>query len=68
MTFLDWFTSFSLLDPSVLDSFGGVFYTANAGIKVNCFMRVEQWLPNTKRGDVVLLRNVKVIYLYMTHV
>jgi hypothetical protein len=26
-------------------------------------MRLEQWLPNTKRGDVVLLRHAKVIYI-----
>jgi len=57
---LDWSTSFSVLDPSVLDSFGGVLYTSSAGIKINCFMRLEQLLPNPKQGDVVLLRQVKV--------
>ena len=56
----DWSISFSLLDPSVLDSFGGVLYTNDAGIKINCFMKVEQWLPNPKEGDVILLRHVKV--------
>jgi hypothetical protein len=25
-------------------------------------MKVEKWLPNPKRGDVVLLRQVKVLY------
>lgn len=56
----DWCICFSLLDPSVLDSFGGVLYTSSPGIKINCFMRVEQWLPNPKQGDVILLRQVKV--------
>jgi hypothetical protein len=57
----DWCICFSLLDPSVLDSFGGVLYANGVGIKVNCFMRVEQLLPNPKQGDVVLLRQVKVL-------
>jgi hypothetical protein len=56
----DWCICFSLLDPSVLDSFGGVLYADGVGIKINCFMKVEQLLPNPKRGDVVLLRQVKV--------
>jgi hypothetical protein len=56
----DWCICICLLDPSVLDSFGGVLYVNNAGIKINCFMRVEQWLPNPKQGDVILLRQVKV--------
>ncbi|KAI9459437.1 hypothetical protein BJY52DRAFT_1148908 [Lactarius psammicola] len=56
----DWCTCFSLLDPSVLDSFGGVLYTDGSGIKINCFMRLEKWVPNPKRGDVVLLRQVKI--------
>lgn len=61
MTYIsDWCICFSLLDPSVLDSFGGVLYVNGAGIKINCFMRVEQWLPNPKQGDVILLRHVKV--------
>ncbi len=59
----DWCICFSLLDPSVLDSFGGVLYVNNAGIKINCFMRVEQWLPNPKQGDVILLRQVKVPHI-----
>ncbi len=57
----DWCTCFSLLDPSVLDSFGGVLYANSAGIKINCFMRVEQWLPNPKQGDVIMLRHAKVL-------
>jgi hypothetical protein len=57
----DWCICFSLLDPSVLDSFGGILYVnSHAGIKINCFMRVERWLPNPKQGDVILLRQVKV--------
>ncbi|KAH9020446.1 hypothetical protein EDB85DRAFT_2095013 [Lactarius pseudohatsudake] len=56
----DWCICFSLLDPSVLDSFGGVLYTDGVGMKLNCFMRLEKWLPNPKRGDVVLLRQVKI--------
>ncbi|KAI9511113.1 hypothetical protein F5148DRAFT_1173785 [Russula earlei] len=56
----EWCTCFSLLDPSVLDSFGGVLYVNGAGIKINCFMRLEQWLPNPKLGDVILLRCVKI--------
>ena len=60
----DWCTCFSLLDPSVLDSFGGVLYTDGSGVKLNCFMRLEKWLPNPKQGDVVLLRHVKVPYVY----
>lgn len=60
----DWCICFSLLDPSVLDSFGGVLYTDGVGIKFNCFMKVEMWLPNPKRGDVVLLRHVKVPHIY----
>ena len=60
MAFSDWCICFSLLDPSVLDSFGGVLYASGAGIKVNCFMRVEQLVPNPRQGDVVLLRQVKV--------
>jgi hypothetical protein len=59
---LDWSICFSVLDPSVLDSFGGVLYTSGAGIKINCFMKSEQLLPNPKQGDVVLLRQVKVTY------
>ena len=27
-------------------------------------MKVEKWLPNPKRGDIVLLRQVKVPYVY----
>ena len=56
----DWCICFSLLDPSVLDSFGGVLYVNGGGIKINCFMRMERWLPNPKQGDVILLRQVKV--------
>ncbi|KAI9446168.1 hypothetical protein H4582DRAFT_1904053 [Lactarius indigo] len=56
----DWCICFSLLDPSVLDSFGGVLYTDGVGMKLNCFMRLEKWLPNPKRGDIVLLRHVKI--------
>ncbi|KAF8503259.1 hypothetical protein F5888DRAFT_1660166 [Russula emetica] len=56
----DWCICISLLDPSVLDSFGGVLHVNGAGIKINCFMRVEQWLPNPKQGDVILLRQVKI--------
>jgi hypothetical protein len=49
-----------VLDPSVLDSFGGVLYTSGAGMKINCFMRLKELLPNPRQGDVVLLRQVKV--------
>ena len=61
MASLDWSICFSVLDPSILDSFGGVLYTGGVGIKINCFMRLKQLLPNPKQGDVVLLRQVKVL-------
>ncbi|KAH9981741.1 hypothetical protein BJV74DRAFT_853868, partial [Russula compacta] len=56
----DWCICLSLLDPSVLDAFGGVLYAHGAGTKINCFMRVKKLLPNPKQGDIILLRHVKI--------
>lgn len=51
---LEWGRSFTLVDPSTVDS-------PQQNIKVNCFQKKYlEWLPQVQRNDIVILRKLKV--------
>jgi hypothetical protein len=53
--FLDWMRFVHIVDPSIYDE-------KPFGIKINCFTKHHaEWLPTADHGDVVILRNVKVL-------
>jgi len=51
---LEWSRSFTLVDPSTVDS-------RQQSIRVNCFQKKYiEWLPQVQKDDIVILRKLKV--------
>lgn len=51
---LEWGRSFTLVDPSTVDS-------SQQSIRVNCFQKkYPEWLPQVRKDDIVILRNLRV--------
>lgn len=55
----------NLVDPSIRNLSDGS-YVGNSSKGINCFQKQEQLLPNVRAGDIVVLRDVKVIRIFLT--
>lgn len=53
----EWSCSFVIVDPSIYSNPG----SSDVGIGVTCFhKKYVEWLPQVDRGDIVILRKLKV--------